>query len=788
MEFEIMSVVIEANALLVDPRKRNPAKNARAPQLMDTQVTIVAYARFSSANQLETSIDRQFDIIDARAEKFLGRKVDLRFKDEAISGTTHSRKGIDALIKYCQKNSGTIVFFETLDRASRTVPAFYSIIGRLRECGTRIFDRDGEKKDYELFLKALGAADDLERLSKRNRFARLVAVADDASWLPMVPFGYTKPATGRVAIVPEQAEIVLEIFEKFARKAKPNAIAKDLNSRGLTNAAGRRFHKEHIRDCLRNPMYLGLLIQYFAQDEASDDALRPRLRSKAENVDIVLKDGVYRVIVRLPELRIVPDELWYAARDLDVPGNNRGRLKEGRSDFILSGKFKCPTCGSNMQTCGHVAHDRLLGCSNARNSGLCVSQGYYSMRQLEQLAVGGLLGVLRGDGELFKAAAEQAYQRRVVQSERDLQLMKARIEALDAQIERGVAASFDDARLNERHGRMLTEKEDELLDLKASRHELERAVVMKPPSPDFLSFAETVQKEVLDWSPFVPTNADEEALLETIRGHIRSISVVHADQSSVLRCEYDLSDSVAVGKEELIVVREIPFNRKASRAVADDALDTPEGKRGPLLALPPLAELCELEGVGEALSNYHERDHYPLLQATFAYLFMGVPIRGAERHFGVNDVKIETFFYRLTQLGAAGRLVDFLATKNPKRKVCDYRLKFFMGARCRTFPGHCLRQGSQLLSLPHCDKFSSHSHDLTDEEWSAIRPLFPKPRKVRVSLNALFHALREDRLTTDVAGKSTGLNAMRWAHQLRERGLLQKMVDTLLSMQNAPNT
>jgi DNA invertase Pin-like site-specific DNA recombinase len=78
----------------------------------------VIYARYSSDNQSEHSIDDQLRICRARAERE-GWQVVSVFTDYAISGASTLRPGYQQLLELIRRGGVDIVLAESLDRFSR---------------------------------------------------------------------------------------------------------------------------------------------------------------------------------------------------------------------------------------------------------------------------------------------------------------------------------------------------------------------------------------------------------------------------------------------------------------------------------------------------------------------------------------------------------------------------------------------------------------------------------------------------------------------------------------------
>jgi DNA invertase Pin-like site-specific DNA recombinase len=147
-----------------------------------------------------------------------------------------------------------------------------------------------------------------------------------------------------------EAEVVREIFRRYAVCAGIRAIAKELNARGIASPhVGRRgtrsWSPSCIREMLRRERDAGVLV-WGREGTAYRRETRVRIeRSERECVR-----------VERPELRIVPVEIWDAVRarvdDLATKPWKAG-AHGSRPKYLLSGLARCGVCGGPMKAANH---------------------------------------------------------------------------------------------------------------------------------------------------------------------------------------------------------------------------------------------------------------------------------------------------------------------------------------------------------------------------------------------------------------------------------------------------
>ena len=186
----------------------------------------------------------------------------------------------------------------------------------------------------------------------------------------------------QLELVPEQAEVIREIYRRYAAGESLQRIAADLNARGI-RGPGRKTTKPSTwsvaalygtpkagSGLLNNELYIGRYIwnrREWLKDP--DDATRrvPRMRPRSE----------WKVAER-PDLRVIDDATWAAVRQrMDAPrkkGGQRGRGPAPRT--LLGGLLRCGVCGGAMV----AVHKRYYGCAAHKDRGPAVCSGTFAPR------------------------------------------------------------------------------------------------------------------------------------------------------------------------------------------------------------------------------------------------------------------------------------------------------------------------------------------------------------------------------------------------------------------------
>jgi len=348
---------------------------------------VALYARYSSDNQREASIEDQLRLCRIHAERQRWH-VTASYSDRAVSGASLIRPGIQALLADALRGNFDLVLAEALDRISRDQEDVAGLFKRLTFAGVKIFTlSEGEITHLHVGLKGTMNALFLRDLADKTRRGLRGRVEKGKAGGGLC-YGYRvvtkidaagEPIRGERAIEPAEAKTVRRIFREFAAGTSPRSIAKDLNSEGIPGPGGRTWSQGMIRGhasrgngVLNNELYIGRLVwnrQRFLKDPNTGKRVsRPNPESEWIRTEV-------------PDLRIVDDALWRSAKKrqgelaklfesttLGVRAARAAKLNGTRRPaFLLSGLLKCGCCGGRY---GIVVRDRY-GCTNHFRRGTC---------------------------------------------------------------------------------------------------------------------------------------------------------------------------------------------------------------------------------------------------------------------------------------------------------------------------------------------------------------------------------------------------------------------------------
>ncbi|MBZ9791677.1 recombinase family protein [Rhizobium sp. 3T7] len=389
---------------------------------------VALYARYSSDNQREASIDDQFRICreQAKREKW---KIVGTYKDAGISGASMVlRPGIQALLQDAQAGQFDIVLAEALDRISRDQADVATFYKHLKFAGVRIMTlAEGEISELHVGLKGTMNALFLKDLAAKTHRGIRGRVEDGKSGGGLC-YGYKvvkqldshgEPIRGDREINDAEAIVVRRVFRDFAAGIAPRTIARTLNEEGVPGPGGKpwgdttiRGHVKRGTGLVNNELYVGRLIWNrlrYIKDPSSGKRVS-RLNPESE---WITKD--------VPNLRIVDDELWQAVRERQgeitakfvnvTEGvhkhHKKNRLNGARRPrTLLSGLIFCGCCEGPYSLRG----PQRYACSNHISKGICDNSRTIRQDELESRVLTGLKDRLMAPAiveEAMRAYAEE---------------------------------------------------------------------------------------------------------------------------------------------------------------------------------------------------------------------------------------------------------------------------------------------------------------------------------------------------------------------------------------------
>ena len=401
---------------------------------------VAFYARYSTDLQSARSVDDQLRVCQERADRE-GWQVVGSYHDRAISGSSMNRPGLMSMMQDARNGKFDIFMAEALDRISRDQENIAHIYKQMNFSGVTIFTLS-EGVVNELHIGLNGTMNQLFITELRKKTHRgLKGRAIEGKSAGGRAYGYQTVRKfdhrGEVideerVIIPEEAAVVVRIFEDYIKGKSPRKIATELNAEnipgphkvgwGSSTINGNRVRGTGI---LNNALYIGQMIwnrQRYVKDPSSGKRIS-RLNPESE-----------WVLTDLPELRIVPQELWDKVKAYQASLDRKPILTtKRRPPRLLSYLLQCGECGGGFSMISKTHY----GCYNARNKGNCGCRTGIAQEKLEAQVLS-VLHTRLLDSELTAIFCEE-YTRHINKLRIDQNRQRADFENELARVEKAIA-------------------------------------------------------------------------------------------------------------------------------------------------------------------------------------------------------------------------------------------------------------------------------------------------------------------------------------------------------------
>lgn len=221
----------------------------------------VIYARYSSDNQREASIEGQIRECTSFAEKN-GITVLRHYIDRAISAKTDNRPEFQNMIKDGNKKLFDMIIVWKLDRFARNRYDSARYKAQLKKNGVKVVSATEVISDGAegIILESMleGFAEyysvDLSEKVVRGMTDNALKCMFNGGTLPM---GYVIDAEQHFQIDPVTAPYILDAFKQYDEGATMTQIRDWLNEQGMKNTRGNPLTYNSVQHLLKNRRYIG---------------------------------------------------------------------------------------------------------------------------------------------------------------------------------------------------------------------------------------------------------------------------------------------------------------------------------------------------------------------------------------------------------------------------------------------------------------------------------------------------------------------------------------------------
>ena len=195
------------------------------------------------------------------------------------------------------------------------------------------------------------------------------------------PYGYKM---GEKAYIPDEesggADIVREIFDRYANGEKQREIAISLGQRGVRTKKGKMPENRWVEYILRNPCYIGKI-------RWSANGIRAVSRKDYDNENIMVIDGHHKPLISM--------ELWEKVQkilDAQKKAYPKYAKRQQPVNYMLKGLVRCSSCEGPIALASAVSGKskvRTMQCCNY-SRGSCHTSHSITMPKIEADFISGL--------------------------------------------------------------------------------------------------------------------------------------------------------------------------------------------------------------------------------------------------------------------------------------------------------------------------------------------------------------------------------------------------------------
>ena len=354
------------------------------PELQQT-TTVTKQLRVAAYCRVSTKEEEQASSYEAQCEYYTDKIMSNKewtmagiFADEGITGTsTKKRTEFLRMIRQCKQKKIDLILTKSIQRFARNTLDCINYTRILRQLGIGVlFEKENINSlppDSEFMITMYGAMAQSESESisgnirrGRQMHAKVGTLKIPCHWL----YGYKKDADGKFCIIPEQAEVVREIYERYKDGASLRNLKDWLEENQIKTVLGTDdWSISVIKGILTNEKYCGdvLLQKTFCTDVIS----KKIVKNVGQMAQYYMPDH-HEAIVSREQYNAVKAEM---ARRSALRSPSKEAVT-GRSCYTsknaLSDRIVCGECGTLYRRCTWTSRGRkypVWRCTSRLNYG-----------------------------------------------------------------------------------------------------------------------------------------------------------------------------------------------------------------------------------------------------------------------------------------------------------------------------------------------------------------------------------------------------------------------------------
>lgn len=321
------------------------------------RLRVAAYCRVSTDDKEQiNSYKAQIEYYTEKINKNPEWQMAGIFADEGISGTqAKKRPEFLKMIRLCRQGKIDLILTKSFSRFARNTVDSVDYIRELRALGIGVVSEKENmntlNEDSEMLITILSCFAQAESESISKNVTWGVRQSFKSGNVPMQYkklLGYKKGENDLPEIIPEEAEIVKEIFRRYLDGSSMEQIADCLNEKGLTTKGGDSpYRKVVIQRILTNEKYTG---DALLQKTYITDCITKKSRKNNGELPMYLVKNHHEPIISRTDFNRVQEEMARRSAKRSV-AEKLTKTDQGKysAKYALSELLVCGECGTHYR-------------------------------------------------------------------------------------------------------------------------------------------------------------------------------------------------------------------------------------------------------------------------------------------------------------------------------------------------------------------------------------------------------------------------------------------------------
>lgn len=233
---------------------------------LERKKRVAAYARVSSdKDAMLHSLSNQVSYYSRLIQSTDGWEYGGVYADEGLTGTKDNRDEFVHIINDAKAGKIDLIITKSISRFARNTYTLLQTARELKAIGVDIYFEEqnlhsiSNEGEMILTLLASVAQEESRQVSENQKWRIKKDFEQGIVWGGTGCYGY-RIVDRKFELVPDEAEIVREIFDMYIGGMGVITIAKSLNARGVQSYTGKEWCRMSIRNLLSNINYTGCLL------------------------------------------------------------------------------------------------------------------------------------------------------------------------------------------------------------------------------------------------------------------------------------------------------------------------------------------------------------------------------------------------------------------------------------------------------------------------------------------------------------------------------------------------